>query len=80
MLYAGGSFGRRANPQSDYLVEAAHIAKAINAELRSSCSGRAKTTCAPVISDRSTTTSCAQDSMQAGIRPRGITASSVSRF
>ncbi|MGH8624196.1 MAG: molybdopterin cofactor-binding domain-containing protein [Gammaproteobacteria bacterium] len=30
MLYAGGSFGRRANPQSDYLVEAAHIAKAIN--------------------------------------------------
>jgi isoquinoline 1-oxidoreductase beta subunit len=29
MLYAGGSFGRRANPQSDYLVEAAHIVKAI---------------------------------------------------
>jgi isoquinoline 1-oxidoreductase subunit beta len=29
MLYAGGSFGRRANPQSDYLLEAAHIAKAI---------------------------------------------------
>jgi isoquinoline 1-oxidoreductase beta subunit len=30
MLFAGGSFGRRANPQSDYLVEAALIAKAIN--------------------------------------------------
>jgi isoquinoline 1-oxidoreductase beta subunit len=29
MLYAGGSFGRRANPQSDYLVEAAQIARAI---------------------------------------------------
>ncbi len=29
MLYAGGSFGRRANPQSDYVVEAAAIAKAI---------------------------------------------------
>ncbi len=29
MLYAGGSFGRRANPHSDYLVEAAAIAKAI---------------------------------------------------
>lgn len=29
MLYAGGSFGRRANPHSDYLVETAHIAKAI---------------------------------------------------
>jgi len=29
MLYAGGSFGRRANPYSDYLVEAAQIAKAI---------------------------------------------------
>ncbi len=28
MLYAGGSFGRRANPQSDYLVEAANIVKA----------------------------------------------------
>jgi isoquinoline 1-oxidoreductase subunit beta len=28
MLYAGGSFGRRACTQSDYLVEAAHIAKA----------------------------------------------------
>lgn len=26
-LYAGGSFGRRANPQSDYLLEAAAIAK-----------------------------------------------------
>ena len=29
MLYAGGSFGRRACTHSDYLVEAAHIAKAI---------------------------------------------------
>jgi isoquinoline 1-oxidoreductase beta subunit len=30
MLYAGGSFGRRANPQSDYLVETATIVKAIS--------------------------------------------------
>ena len=30
MLYAGGSFGRRANPHSDYLLEAVQIAKAIN--------------------------------------------------
>ena len=29
-LFAGGSFGRRANPVSDYVVEAATIAKAIN--------------------------------------------------
>src|SRR5206468_2047862 len=29
-LYAGGSFGRRANPKSDYLLEAAAIAKGIN--------------------------------------------------
>ena len=29
MLYAGGSFGRRANPQSDYVVETATIVKAI---------------------------------------------------
>ena len=28
-LYAGGSFGRRANPKSDFLLEAAAIAKAI---------------------------------------------------
>lgn len=29
-LFAGGSFGRRANAQSDYVTEAAHIAKAID--------------------------------------------------
>ncbi len=29
MLYAGGSFGRRANPHSDYVVEAASIARRI---------------------------------------------------
>ncbi|WP_234085625.1 xanthine dehydrogenase family protein molybdopterin-binding subunit [Azonexus sp. R2A61] len=29
MLYAGGSFGRRACKDADYLIEAAHIAKAI---------------------------------------------------
>ncbi|WP_337221630.1 molybdopterin cofactor-binding domain-containing protein, partial [Vibrio cholerae] len=28
MVYAGGSFGRRANPQSDYLLETAQIVKA----------------------------------------------------
>lgn len=28
-LFAGGSFGRRANPPSDYVVETVHIAKAI---------------------------------------------------
>ena len=28
MIYAGGSFGRRANPASDYLVEAARVFKA----------------------------------------------------
>jgi isoquinoline 1-oxidoreductase subunit beta len=30
-VFAGGSFGRRANPQSDYLVEAASIAKSLAA-------------------------------------------------
>ncbi|MBV5298758.1 MAG: xanthine dehydrogenase family protein molybdopterin-binding subunit [Rhodoferax sp.] len=30
MLYAGGSFGRRGSTKSDYVLEAAHIAKAIN--------------------------------------------------
>lgn len=29
MLYAGGSFGRRANPHSDYVVEAANIARRV---------------------------------------------------
>jgi len=28
MLYAGGSFGRRANPHSDYVLEAVNVAKA----------------------------------------------------
>ncbi len=28
MLFAGGSFGRRANPHSDYVLETVHIAKA----------------------------------------------------
>jgi isoquinoline 1-oxidoreductase beta subunit len=31
-LYAGGSFGRRANPYSDYIVEAVSIAKAYGAD------------------------------------------------
>jgi isoquinoline 1-oxidoreductase beta subunit len=31
-LYAGGSFGRRANPGSDYIVEAVSIAKAYGAD------------------------------------------------
>ena len=29
MLYAGGSFGRRANPKADYVLEAVHIAKTL---------------------------------------------------
>jgi isoquinoline 1-oxidoreductase beta subunit len=29
MLYAGGSFGRRANPQADYVLEAVQIARAM---------------------------------------------------
>jgi isoquinoline 1-oxidoreductase beta subunit len=29
-LYAGGSFGRRANPPSDYIVEGVHVAKGID--------------------------------------------------
>jgi isoquinoline 1-oxidoreductase beta subunit len=33
MLYAGGSFGRRANPQSDYLVETAAIVKALGSNV-----------------------------------------------
>ena len=37
MVYAGGSFGRRANPQSDFILEAAAIAKAAS----SSGSGKA---------------------------------------
>ncbi len=33
MLYAGGSFGRRASKDSDYVLEAAHIAKAHGANV-----------------------------------------------
>ncbi|AYH45444.1 xanthine dehydrogenase family protein molybdopterin-binding subunit [Azoarcus sp. DN11] len=32
MLFAGGSFGRRANPNSDYLLETAQIVKAVGGE------------------------------------------------
>ncbi len=31
-VFAGGSFGRRGNPQSDYIVEAANIVKAANTQ------------------------------------------------
>lgn len=33
MLYAGGSFGRRANPKSDYVLETAHIAKGLKKQV-----------------------------------------------
>ncbi len=33
-LYAGGSFGRRANPTSDYIVEGVEVAKAVGAPVR----------------------------------------------
>ncbi|CAA7621851.1 Aerobic-type carbon monoxide dehydrogenase, large subunit CoxL/CutL homolog [Candidatus Terasakiella magnetica] len=33
-LYAGGSFGRRANPASDYIVEGVEIAKAVGLPVR----------------------------------------------
>ena len=33
MLYAGGSFGRRANPQADYVAEAVAIAKAAQVDV-----------------------------------------------
>jgi len=33
-LYAGGSFGRRANPKSDYIVEAVEVAKAVGVPVR----------------------------------------------
>ncbi|GAA5314819.1 MAG: xanthine dehydrogenase family protein molybdopterin-binding subunit [Candidatus Pelagadaptatus aseana] len=33
MLFAGGSFGRRANPKSDYILETAHIAKSLQQAL-----------------------------------------------
>ena len=48
MLFAGGSFGRRANPHADFLVECAEIlvslARADSATSRSSWCGRARTT------------------------------------
>ena len=33
-MLAGGSFGRRANPASDYMVEGVEVAKAVNAPVR----------------------------------------------
>ena len=33
VLYSGGSFGRRANPRADYVLDAAHIVKALNTQV-----------------------------------------------
>jgi isoquinoline 1-oxidoreductase beta subunit len=33
-LYLGGGFGRRANPASDFIVEAVHVAKAVGAPVK----------------------------------------------
>ena len=53
-LFAGGSFGRRANPNSDYVLEAAFIAKALaTASTRQAGEGgRAKTICAAATTAR----------------------------
>src|SRR6185437_9777550 len=56
-LMAGGSFGRRANMGSDYIVEAVSVAKALGANgTQSSCNGRAKTTFAAGFIARSIST------------------------
>jgi len=40
----GGGFGRKANPSSDFVVEAVDVSKTV--VRRASCSGRARMTCA----------------------------------
>ncbi len=59
MLYAGGSFGRRANPQSDYVRRSGRDRRArlIRAEDRrpgEAACGRARTTCAAATTGRCT--------------------------
>jgi isoquinoline 1-oxidoreductase beta subunit len=79
MLYAGGSFGRRACTHSDYVMEAAHIVKAINGRPRSSWSGCARTTCAAATTGRSSTMRWKRRSMAAASWSAGITGWSGSR-
>ena len=57
-LWAGGSFGRRAVPNSDYVAETAQIVKAAGEMCRSSWCGRARTTSRAAIIGRSTCTRC----------------------
>ena len=78
-LFAGGSFGRRANPANDYVREAAFLAMAIKGAAPSSSSGRAKTTCRPATIGRLTITRSKRDSMPAAISSAGNIASSDSR-
>ena len=57
---AGGGFGRRATPTSDFVAEAvARSSRRAAARRRSSSSGRARTTCAAAITARCTFTGCA---------------------
>ena len=51
-LFAGGSFGRRAVPDSDYIAEAVTSQKRSTGAHRSSCNGPARTTCAPASTGR----------------------------
>ena len=61
-LYAGGSFGRRANPRPTTWSRRRSIAKAIDGRRQSSWSGRARTTCAPATTGRCSITSAGRRS------------------
>ena len=66
MLYAGGSFGRRGNPHSDYVLEAVQIARHrpdIGQAYPSSCTGAEKMICVPATTVLPISTSCARRSI-----------------
>ncbi len=78
MLYAGGSFGRRANKDADYVLEAVSIAKAIDGRLPESPAVKLVWLREDDMGLRSTTPSKPLSTRRGG-RPPGATALSGSR-
>ena len=79
-VWAGGSFGRRATPQADYLAEAATILRSPKAARRSIWCGRARTTCAAATTVQWSITGCSPASTSRAISSAGSIRSSENPF
>jgi isoquinoline 1-oxidoreductase beta subunit len=79
-LFAGGSFGRRAQATGDFAAEAAAALKALGSDGRSNWCGRAKTISGAGATGRLRCINCAAVSIGAATSSRGTRPSSASRF